>query len=279
MEHYRFIMQGKAFDNGDRLDKVASGLTALQQVFDGSYKAMVGKNRLSKKERESFQIVIESYKNGSFLAHLGEIYAGVQTTLPLLYAFTPSEIWEHTKTAFDFLTFIFSEAHKGNNVSITQDGQGNTAAIIGDATNNYYGPVIQIGTQIISGVRRLDDVLEENQVDRIGLGRPNTEDFELLLENKGLYYAPITVDKTPVALSCDIFDFNKYENQGKLKVSSEAEIPKGNYKFRNIGSQAIEEFILSMTETQVVLNCLVEYEHDPLSDTRISELLVVDIAA
>ena len=46
-----------------------------------------------------------------------------------------------------------------------------------------------------------------------------------------------------------------------------------------MGRQDIEEFILSMTETQVEINCLVEYEHDPLTDTRIGSLLIVDIAA
>ena len=54
--------------------------------------------------------------------------------------------------------------------------------------------------------------------------------------------------------------------------------PPGNYRFKNVGKQAVEEFILSMTEAQVSLLCLIKYQHDPLSENKIAEILVIDIA-
>ena len=53
----------------------------------------------------------------------------------------------------------------------------------------------------------------------------------------------------------------------------------GNYRFKNIGDKSVEDFILSMTEQQVRLHCLVKYAYDPLAESKIAELLVMKVAA
>lgn len=272
-------MAGKAFEDGDRLDKLAAGLSGLQHFFDGTYKAMTDRQRFSKRDREFFNVVVEKYEEGSFVAILGAIYSGLQLGLPIAQAFTPADLWGYTVNAFKFLEHIFTLAHAGKEVSISQDGDGNTVVTSGDQITHYHGPVFKIGTQIIGSLRELDDVLEDNVVKKIGLGNSSPTDINLLSENKGLFYPPKTIDETPLSLTCDIFDFNKYENQGRARVAPEQKVPEGNYKFRNIGTQDVEKFILSMTESRVEFNCLVQYEHDPLSDSRISSLLVTDVRA
>ncbi|WP_372358626.1 hypothetical protein ACCQ14_00615 [Xanthomonas sp. NCPPB 2865] len=278
MDQYKFEMKGRAFDGGDRLDKVAAGLDALQHVFDGQFRVLTDKKRLSEQDRRIFQVRIQRYEDGSFIAILGAIYTGVQAVLPFIYG-SPN-IWEATKSAFDFLEAIYTAAHEGKEVEISQDGDGNTAVISGDTHQVFNGPVYYIGTQIIGAVRSFDDMLEGDEVREVALKGPEDEIvLKLISEKKGLFSPPIRVDETPVKISCDIYDFNKYENVGKARVQADQLIPAGNYKFKNVGDQHVEDFILSMTESQVLLTCLIKYQHDPLSESKIAEILVIGVAA
>lgn len=278
MDPYKFEMKGRAFDDGDRLDKVAGGLTALQHVFDGQFRALTDKKRLYEEDRRYLQVRITRYEDGSFIAYLGAIYAGLQTALPFIHG-TPN-VWEATKNSFEFLTALFKLANQGKDVQITQNGDGNTVVTSGDTHQVFNGPVYQIGTQIIGAIREFDDLLEGEEVKRIELQGPDNHPvIQLTSDNKGLFFPPTRVDETPVKLTCDIYDFNKYDNIGKARVPHDQHIAAGDYRFKNIGDQAVEDFILSMTEPQVTLSCLIKYQHDPLTENRIAELLVMAIAA
>jgi hypothetical protein len=275
---YKFLMEGRAFDDGDRLDKLAAGLTALQHVFDGQFRALTDKKRLYEQDRQLFQARINRYEDGSFIAYLGLTYTGLQTVLPFVQG-TPN-IWEATKNAFDFLKTIYELAHQDKTVQITQDGTGNTAVTAGDVHINFHGPVYQIGTQIIGAVREMDNLLEGEEVKKIALEGPGASPVLVLTSDmKGLFQPPTRIEDTPVKLSCDIFDFNKYDKTGKARVTPDQAIPHGNYRFKNIGDQAVEDFILSMTESQVHLNCLIKYQNDPLTENNISEILVMNVVA
>lgn len=278
MDPYKFEMKGRAFDDGDRLDKLAAGLTALQHVFDGQFRALTEKKRLHEEDRRYLQVRITRYEDGSFVAYLGAIYAGIQTALPFVHG-TPN-VWEATKNAFEFLKAVFELAHQGKEVQISQTGDGNSAVISGDIHQVFNGPVYQIGTQIIGAIREFDNLLEGEEVRHIELQGPDRRTvIRLASEMKGLFFPPTRIDETPVKLTCDIYDFNKYDNIGKARVSSGQYIPAGDYKFKNIGDQTVEDFILSMTAPQVTLSCLIKYQHDPLSENRIAEILVMGIAA
>lgn len=278
VDPYRFEMKGHAFDDGDRLDKVAAGLGALQHVFDGQFRALTDKKRLSEQDRRLLQVRITRYEDGSFIAYLGAIYSGVQAVLPFVYG-TPN-IWEATRNAFDFLEALYRSAHDGKDVTISQNGDGNTAVTSGDTHQVFNGPVYQIGTQIIGAVRELDELLERGEVQQIALKGPQgIPVLQLTSDMKGLFFPPTRIDETPVRLVCDIYDFNKYENIGKARVSVNQPVPPGNYKFKNIGDQSVVDFILSMTEPHVALNCLIKYQHDPLSESKIAEILVMGLAA
>ena len=278
MDPYKFNMAGRAFDDGDRLDKVAAGLTALQHVFDGQFRALTDRKRLYEEDRRYLQVRITRYEDGSFIAYLGAIYAGVQAVLPFIQG--TLTVWEATKNSFEFLKAVYELAHQGKVLRISQNGDGNTVVISGDTHQVFNGPVYQIGTQIIGAIREFDNLLEGDEVKKIELEGPgNQQIIELASDRKGLFFPPTRVDETPVKLTCDIYDFNKYDKIGKARVPMNQHIPAGDYKFKNIGDQAVEEFILSMTEAQVTLRCLIKYQHDPLSENRIAEILVMGIAA
>lgn len=283
MENLIFRMEGGAFVDGYRLDKMVSGLHGTQQILEGVYKGVTGKSRLSKSDRELYKLIAEDVQSGSLLVYLGALFSGVQQTLPFLPSLSPDDMWEYTKTSAAFLYNIYKAAHEGKAVSLRQEGENTAVVIEGNenAVHVYNGPVYQIGTQIITGLRTLDDALEEDNVKEITLGSKNEKDpaIKMPFAEKGLYYPPVSVDEEPKTLYCDIFDFNKYDRIGKLRVAQSQQLPEGNYKFKVIGRQEVEDYILSMTEKQVEIHCLVEYENDPLRETRIGSLLIIDVAA
>lgn len=283
MEDLYFEMTGRAFEDGYRLDKTVAGLNGLQHVMDGVYKGISGKNRLSKQDREIYSVVASEIRHGSLIVDVGAVYSGMQHILPFTYSTDPQHLWEYTKSAISFLYQIYKNAHDKNGISIEQGEEGVTVIVQGNKneTHIYNGPVFKIGKQIISGLRELDDSLDEDLVSGVVLGAKNevTAALKLSSNDKGIFHSPITVDTDPKNIRCDIFDFNKYDKVGKLMVQKSQSIPEGRYKFKVIGRQDVEEFILSMAETQVEINCIIEYEHDPLSQTKIGTVLIVDIAA
>jgi hypothetical protein len=278
MDEYKFEMKGRAFDEGDRLDKLAAGLTALQHIFDAQYRTVIDKKRLSEQDRGLFQVRVTRYEDGSFIAYLGAIYTGLQLSLPL-FSGTPT-IWETTQNAFEFIKALYELAHKGEECRIVQNGNDNTVISTGDIHQVFNGPVYALGSQMIGALREFDDLLENEEVERIALEGPDGMPVILLSSDmKGLFYPPTKIDETPIKLTCDIYDFNKYDKAGRTRVPQDQPIPPGNYKFRNIGDQTVDEFILSMTEPQVTLSCLIKYQHDPLSENRIAEILVMQVAS
>lgn len=283
MESLVFRMEGGAFTYGYRLDKMVSGLHGTQQVLEGVYKGVTGKSRLSKGDRELYKLIAKDIHSGSLIVDLGAIFSGVQQTLPFLPSLSPGDMWEYTKASAAFLYDIYKAAHEGKAVSVRQEGENTSVVTQGDGNtvNVYKGPVYQIGTQIITGLRTLDSALEEDNVKEITLGSKAEKEpaIRMPFEEKGLYYPPLSIDEETKTINCDIFDFNKYERIGKLRINASQDLPEGNYKFRVIGRQEVEDYILSMTEKQVEIHCMVEYENDPLCETRIGSLLIIDVAA
>lgn len=281
MEDLYFKMKGNAFDEGLQLDKSVAGLTGLQQLFDGIYKGATGKVRISKADREQYKVLAQEIKQGSLLVEFGALFSGIQNVLPLYSSLSTGNFWDDAKNTVLFLHDIYKEAHAGNSVQVSQGDEGVSVVINGNHNNPviYNGPVYQFAQPMLQGLRTLDDALDKDLVSSIVLGakKETKPILGMTSSEKGLYYPPIIIDQTPKKLLCDIFDFNKYDKVGKLSVKHGQEIPEGKYRFKVVGSQTVEDFIISMTHTSVSVNCLTEIENNPLSGQTIGQILITDI--
>ena len=89
---------------------------------------------------------------------------------------------------------------------------------------------------------------------------------------------PKRIEKETIKLRCEIYDFNKYKNIGKLSiVGNEQTIPVGEYNFEIFGSQNNVNYIYSMLKPQVDLHCLVEFESNPFGEDSVSKLHVTGV--
>jgi hypothetical protein len=89
---------------------------------------------------------------------------------------------------------------------------------------------------------------------------------------------PSLIDPHPLELSCEIFDFNKFDDMGKLRVFENQVLPSKDYKFSVVGNQADQTYIEAMLRRQVQVTCLREVIIDPLAQERIVRLQVLKVA-
>lgn len=289
MAQYFFKMNGKYFDEGLPIDIVSNSLSGLQNVFDGSYKAITGKAKISKKDRTKFRLVATEFKHSSFISNFDLVITGVQMALPFVGTLGINEFWSQTKNSYDFLKALYTVAHESkptkieaadrynNNIANNNDG---SVTIInnGDKHTTYNASVVSVGKFIINGVRDLDDLLDKDKIEQIEIGETNsTSKIELHSSQKGLFKAPVLLNEEAQILHGEIYDFNKYEKEGRIKIFQNQLIDKDTYKFKVIGGQDVDTFILSMTETKVKVRCLIEYLYDPLLESKINKLLVTEV--
>jgi len=98
-------------------------------------------------------------------------------------------------------------------------------------------------------------------------------------EDRTLFDLPTFIDKDPTEVKCEIFDFNKFNNVGKLRVASGQPIPSGDYSFSIFGSQDNIDYIYSMLKPLVTIKCLVEKAKSPLGPELISHLHVTGLGS
>jgi|SaaInl8_200m_RNA_FD_contig_41_2233688_length_5822_multi_9_in_0_out_0_3 hypothetical protein len=279
IKDFYFKMDGKVFESGMPLDIVIPGLENLQNIFDGSYKAITGKSRLTKKEREFFRIVVNNFEQGSFLSNFDIFVQGVQLTLPLISMANVNEIWLFTKNSYDFLKSIYSAAHAGGSNLITHNSDGSVSTQITTQNNTYNGNVFQIAKAIVPSLRGLDAILDGDKIETIEIGQNKIPEITLHSRDKGQFDIPISVQENPENLNGEIYDFNKYEKTGRIKIFDSQSIPAKTYRFKVIGSQNVEDYILSMAEKKIKTKCMVELSHDPLDTTKISCLHIINVEA
>lgn len=86
------------------------------------------------------------------------------------------------------------------------------------------------------------------------------------------------IDPQPIELDCEIFDFNKFEDSGKLRVFDGQLLPMKDYRFSVVGNQADQTYIEAMLRRNVKVICLREVIVDPLAQEKIVRLQVLKVA-
>lgn len=109
------------------------------------------------------------------------------------------------------------------------------------------------------------------------LARPSRREICISLPERDLFEFPSRVEDQPHKVRCEIFDFNKFDNLGKLHVFPEQTIPEGDYRFEVIGRQDVYAYIEAMLRQAVLVTCLREVSENPISGDRIVRLQVINI--
>lgn len=273
-----FRMDGPIFDVGIPVPIMVDALDHVQGILDKAYLGLVDRKRLTKEDRSQFFLQAQKIEPGSLLADLGLIFTSAQAVLPIVGMLGPTGIWEYAKESYEFLRLVFQSVKTGQEVSYQWNVDHSVVSVnTGPQTQVFNGPVFQIANLSIPHYQALAHHLEGNRVRDIQIGRPALREIGIALADRELFDLPSRVEEAPYRLRCEIFDFNKFDNVGKLHVFAEQTIPEGDYRFEVIGNQDVSTYIEAMLRQEVFVTCLREVSDNPISGDRVVRLQVINI--
>lgn len=272
-------MNGRAFENGIPVHLMLQGFEASQTIFDRAYLGLVGRARFTAEERQRFYLLTKGVKHSSLDSWMDLILTGVQTSFPALGALGPAGIWEYSKQAYELLKFAYEAVKKGNQPTYQNNADGTLSVNNGTEINIYNGPVFNIAK---SSQRVYVDMAKnvlDGTIDSFSLTERHSEAAIRIAQNEASFFnVPSVIDPQPLELDCEIFDFNKFEDIGKLRVFDGQALPSKDYRFSVVGNQADQPYIEAMLRRQVKVTCLREVVVDPLAQEKIVRLQVLKVA-
>lgn len=273
-----FKMDGPSFADGIPLHLLTNSLSDVQSLLDKAYLGLTQRKRLSRDDRSRYYLLSNDIKHGSAETDFGVVLTGIQTAFPFFSALGPSGLWEYTKQSFDFLKFVYSAMKAGKQPTYSWSGDNSQFQVnTGDQTNVYNAPVFNIGQMSVNNYASLAKPIEEKFLDYIAVGDPNVGAIRLDASNADVFLLPSQIETTPLKLKCEIFDFNKFDNIGKLYVYPGEIAKEGDYRFQVIGDQNISQYIEAMLRKQVSVNCLREIAPNPFSPEKIIRFQIINV--
>ncbi len=279
MENFTFKLEGPIFHDGIPIHIAIKAWDNFQAIIDKTYLVSTESNRIGAKEREKYYLKANSFEHSSFLTNFEIFLAGTQLALPLLGELGPQNLWEYTKETFNFLRLICQQDdHNPQDVKVDVRNSQNTIVHIGDTQHHFHGPVFQIAEKSLPKYQDLAHLLDQGKIEKISAGNKTNPEMVLCLKDKHLFDFPTKVQDQPIEVKCEIFTFNKFSNVGKLRLSDGQAIPSGDYSFSISGDQDNVNYIYSMLQPLVTINCLLEFAISPLGAELISHLHITGIA-
>ena len=253
MESFTFKLEGPIFQDGIPIHVAIKAWDNFQSIIDRTYLVATGSHRIGTKEREKYYLRATTFQHSSFLTNFEIVLAGTQLILPFAGALGPQNLWDYTKQTFNFLKLICTYKEDTLKAKIDVQNSQNTVVITGDIHYHYHGPVIQIAEKSLPKYQDLAHMLEPGKIETISAGEESNPEMVLKLEDKNIFDFPTKVEEIPIEVECEIFTFNKFKNVGKLRISGDQAIPKGDYNFSIFGNQDNVNYIHSMLKPLVII--------------------------
>ncbi len=278
MEKFTFKLEGPIFQHGVPLHLAIKAWDNFQSVIDKTYLVATESHRIGAKERDRYYLKAINFEHSSFLTNFEIFLAGTQLALPLLGVLGPQNLWQYTRETFNFLKLICTQQEQDSpSLKIDVQDNQNTIVHIGDTVQNFNGPVFQIAEKALPKYQDLAHMLEQGKIEKISAGEKRNPEIVLSLSDKNLFDFPTKVQDDPIEVNCEIFTFNKFNNVGKLRVVDGQAIPSGDYSFSISGDQNNVNYIYSMLQPLVTVQCLLEFAISPLGAELISHLHITGI--
>lgn len=275
-----FKIDGPLLKDGVPLHLAIQALDNFHSIIDKTYLVSSGSKKMTSKDRDHYYLKATEFREGSLLTVFEIALQGVQLSLPVISHLGPQNIWDYTKETFNFLKLVCGAVQKGEKPTYEFNNEGDANVHIGDINHHYHAPVIQIAQLALPSYQNLAHLLDPKKLTEISAGSQNKKERDIYLgeNDKAIFDIPTRIEKETIELKCEIFDFNKYKNIGKLSVSSEGqEVPPAEYNFTIFGNQDNVEYIYSMLKPEVGIICLIEIESNPFGEDKVCKLHITGV--
>jgi hypothetical protein len=271
-------MDGRAFDRGIPVHLLLQGFETSQSILDRAYLGLAGRARFTAEERQRFYLLTKGVRHSSLDSWMELVLTGVQTSFPILGTLGPAGIWEYSKQAFEMLKFAYAAVKKGDQPTYQNNGDGTLSVNNGSQVNIYNAPVYNIARASQRVYVDMAKNVTAGTINSFSLSEKNGDVAIRVAEDEASFFdIPSVIDPQPIELNCEIFDFNKFEDLGKLRVFEDQVLPTKDYRFSVVGNQADQTYIEAMLRRQVKVTCLREVIVDPLAQEEIVRLQVLKI--
>lgn len=272
-------MNGTAFERGIPVHLLIQGFETSQTILDRAYLGLAGKARFTAEERQRFYLLTKGVRHSSLDSWMDLVLTGVQTSFPALGALGPAGIWEYSKQAYELLKFAYTTVKNGGQPTYQNNGDGTLNVNNGTQTNIYNGPVYNIAKASQRVYVDMAKNVTSGRINSFALTEKTSEAGIRIAQDEAAFFdIPSIIDPNPLELDCEIFDFNKFEDSGKLRVFDDQELPMKDYRFSVVGNQADQTYIEAMLRRAVRVTCLREVVVDPLAQEKIVRLQVLKVA-
>lgn len=279
-EQLYYRAEGDAFSQGMPIHIIRDRLEDIQHLFDGTYLALVGEERVTAKTRKEFQLVSEGIDQGSLDAIFRVVMEAPQhAPLFLMSAashFSPDGIWSTLKGAFNLLKGIYAD-HKlyvarGATApySPTIRNEGGKTIVVGLFSKFTVAPVVyNTATQISDSVRDISRHIDGKNYRAFHIGKHQNreeEGIKISSEERDTFDVPATVTDDIFRVACEIYDFNKYKNSGRLEVRNpDSAVSVGKYRFEVAEQKHTQDYIIAMLRKEVIVRCRLIKEINPFT--------------
>jgi hypothetical protein len=280
LDQYVFKIDGPIVSEGVPIHLAVNALSEFQSIVDKSYLSAVGSSRISSKDRERYFLKATEFQHGSFLTVFEIALHGVQLGLPLVGTLGPQNIWDYTKESFNLLKLVCSGVQKQQKPTYEFKDNGTVDVHVGDVIQNFNAPVINIAEGALPSYQNLAHLIADGKLNEISAGSNNSKKSDLYIgeNDHDMFDVPTRLEKDQVEFRCEIFDFNKYKNSGKLSITRENQkLVPGEYNFSLFGNQDSQEYIFSMLEAQVEMTCLIEMQSNPFGEDKVYKLHITGV--
>ena len=161
MEDFEFKIEGPIVKAGVPLHIAIDALENFQGIIDKTYLIGAGLQRMTAKERESFQLKAKYFKLGSFITDIEICLSGVRLVFPLISKSGPQNVWEYTKETFKFLKLVCTAMHSGEKFTYEFNNNKDFTVNTGDTHQHFHGPVILIGEKALPNYQALAHLLKQ----------------------------------------------------------------------------------------------------------------------
>lgn len=272
-------MDGAAFERGIPVHLLLQGFETSQTIFDRAYLVLAGRTRLTAEERQRFYLLTKGVRHSSLDSWMDLVLTGVQTSFPILGALGPAGIWEYSNQAYELLKFAYEAVKNGEQPTYQNNGDGTLSVNNGTQINVYNGPVYNIAKASQRVYVDMAKNVTGGAITSFSLTEKTGDAAIRIAQNEAAFFdIPSVIDLQPIELDCEIFDFNKFEDAGKLRVFDGQVLPMKDYRFSVVGNQADQTYIEAMLRRNVKVTCLREVIVDPLAQEKIVRLQVLKVA-
>ena len=274
--NFVFRVEGNAFEQGIPVPLMCALLEDVQSIFDKSYLAIIGKERMIAAERMRFHLMANEIRKGSLETLFGIAITG-GSLFPLHDIF---KIWEVTYGAFHYLREVFSAAHQNQHYTSTIEQGGDVYAHAPTIVNTT-NIIFNVAEKSCPDVRKMVKKIDGEKINNFNIVNTHmNQNIYMGSEERDIFNLPSRIEEEKIDITCEIYDYNKYKNEGWLHVDEDCKaIPTGNYKFQVASTPSTKkhvQYVLAMLENRVTLRCVkVVEEKNPLGEKhRIVKILV-----